>query len=142
MLRHNGVMNWYNYARDWRQRTVRRLPYPNQFLGLNRFLDVDALPPHLLCAHRVIGHHRAYRRLVGEMSGALRAINYEALVNDPFAEFTRVFTTDEIATLGAFSLVETPKAQSLSKFRDVLSDQQVAEIDALEHRMSAGRLDF
>lgn len=136
MLRHKGVMGWYDYARNWRQRTLRKLPYPNQFLGLRRFRDIGALPSHLLCAHRVIAHNFAYERLVGEMNGALRAVNYEALVNQPRAELARVFTPDEIGCLGTFSLVEPPNARSLTKYRDVLSDEQVSDIDALERQMS------
>lgn len=132
MLRHKGVMSWYKYARNWRQRTINRLPYPNRFLGLDRFGDMRALPPHLLCAHRVIAHRRAFEGLVGDMNGALRGVNYEALISDPLAEFSRVFTADEIATLGHFTLVEKPNPVSLHKYRDVLSEEQVAEIEALE----------
>lgn len=132
MLRHEGVMRWYDYARRWQNRTIRRLPYPNQFLGLGRFRDINALPAHLLCTYRVIAHRRAYERFVGELDGALRSVNYEALVYHPFDEFNRVFTADEIGKLGTFNLAEQPKAGSLSKYRDVLSDQQVDEIDALE----------
>ncbi|MBU2994073.1 hypothetical protein Q4555_15445 [Octadecabacter sp. 1_MG-2023] len=71
------------------------------------------------------------------LNGALRAVRYEALVKDPSTEFARVFSAEEAATLGALTLVETPKIESLSKYRDVLSDEQVAEIDALERHMSA-----
>lgn len=111
------------------------LPYPNQFLGIDKFSEIRTLPKHLLCARRVIAHRRAFNALVDEMDGALRAINYEELVNDPFGEFSRVFTEDELAALGSFSVVEEPRSVSLTKFKDVLSEEQVEEIKELERQM-------
>lgn len=131
MLRHRGVMSWYRYAKGWRQRTINRIPYPNRFLGLEQFSDVQSLPPHLLCAHRVIAHQKAYEGSVAMMNGALRSIDYVSLVNNPLEEFSRVFSAKEITRLGKFSLVEQPSPQSLSKYKDVLSEKEVAEINAL-----------
>ena len=132
MLRHKGVMSWYRYARNWRQRTINRIPYPNRFFGVEQFSDLNRLPRHLLCAHRVIAHRKAYEAQVAEMGGALRAIQYEALVQAPLEEFSRVFTPEELADLGQFTLVETPKKESLSKYQDVLSEAEVAEIMELD----------
>lgn len=134
MLRHAGVMGWYRYAGEWRQRLINRIPYPNQFMGIDRYADIKQLPPHLLCAHRVLAHRRAYERLVSGAGGALRGIEYQSLVNDPLAELSRVFTTEELSALGTFTLVETPRKDSLSKYRDVLSDGQVAEIQEMERQ--------
>lgn len=135
MLRHKGVMRWYSYAREWRQRTINRIPYPNRFLGIDNASDISTLPPHLLCAHRVIAHRRAYEDRIAEGGGDLRGIDYEALVEDPLTAFSRVFTSDEINSLGEFTLSETPQKTSLVKFRDTLSKEQVAEIADLENRV-------
>lgn len=138
MLRHEGVMAWYDYAGRFRQRTINRIPYPNRFLGLDRFSDIRTMPRHLLCAHRVLAHRKAFEAALPGMGGALRGVRYEDLVADPEAEFARVFTPGERAILGPFTLTETPNAASLTKYRDVLDDAQVAEIAALEQRMFPG----
>lgn len=132
MLRHKGVMSWYSYAQNWRRRWLYRLPYPNRFLGLARASDISTLPPHLLCAHRVMAHRKAYETAVAQGGADLRSVDYEALVDDPLAEFTRVFRKSELERLGDFTLLETPNRESLAKYRDVLDDRQVAEIEALE----------
>lgn len=132
MLRHKGVMGWYDYAKRIKQRTINRIPYPNRFLGLDHFSDIRTLPQHLLCAHRVFAHRRAFESTFSDKGNVLRGVKYEELVKDPAAEFSRVFSPDEMAALGPFTLVEKPKIESLAKYRDVLSDEQVAEIVALE----------
>jgi hypothetical protein len=137
MLRHKGVMNWYRYARHWRRRWIDRVPYPNRFLGLARASDISTLPTHLLCAHRVIAHRQAYEEAVARGGVELRSVDYEALVDDPLAEFSRAFSARELQTLGEFTLLEKPRKESLTKYRDVLDDRQVAEIEALEHDLCA-----
>ncbi len=132
MLRHQGVMSWYSYAQNWRRRWLDRIPYPNQFLGLARATDISKLPTHLLCAHRVIAHRKAYERAVADGAADLRRVDYEALLDDPLAEFSRAFTASELGALGDFTLIERPTKDSLTKYRDVLNDRQVAEIRALE----------
>jgi len=134
MLRHRGVMGWYKYARKLRQRTINRIPYPNRFLGVEKSSDIEQLPNHLLCAHRVIAHRMAFHSTLCNANGALRQLNYEALVENPISEFERVFSTDEMAQLGPFTLTEEPKKASLAKYHDVLSDEQVSEIVTLEER--------
>lgn len=137
MLRHSGVMSWYRYAGNWRRRLINRIPYPNRFMGIDRYSDINRLPSHLLCAHRVIAHRAAYEALKNEIGVSMRGIDYEGLVNDPNAELSRVFTPEDLSTLGKFTLVETPQKASFSKYRDVLSDGQVAEIKALEGSQNA-----
>ena len=132
MLRHKGVMSWYSYAQNWRRRWLHRVPYPNRFLGLTRALDISSLPTHLLCAHRAIAHRRAYETAVAQRGADLRSLDYEALVDDPLAEFSRVFKESELDRLGDFTLLERPNRELLTKYRDVLDDRQVAEIEALE----------
>lgn len=132
MLHHSGVLRWYSYAREWKQRTVCRVPFPNQFLGLQEAAQLRTLPAHLLCAHRVIAHRKAYEKSLGPMKGAVRAVRYESLVCDPYAEFSRVFSADEMSLLGTFSLVEKPDPASLAKFGKVLTKNQVSDILELE----------
>lgn len=131
MLRHEGVMGWYRYARDWR-RVLDPVPFPNRFLGLERRSEIASLPPHILCARRVIAHRRAFEAARAALGDAVRAVDYEALVRDPEAELARVFTAAERARLGAFERLERPDPASLTKYRDVLSEGEVAEIAALE----------
>lgn len=135
MFRYSGVMTWYEYATGLRQRTLNRIPYPNRFLGLERYKDLETLPKHLLCAHRVFAHRRAFESAVGPARGALRGVAYESLVRDPLAEFSRVFSAAEMEQLGPFTLLETPRPESLSKYLDVLTTAQVDEIMALEDRL-------
>lgn len=130
MLRHTGVMSWYSYAQNWRQRWLNRVPYPNRFLGISCASDISTLPTHLLCAHRVIAHQKAFESAVTQGGADLRSIDYEALVDDPLSEFSRVFDESELQKLGNFTLCERPNRQSLTKYRDVLNDRQVAEIEA------------
>ncbi|MBV7379062.1 sulfotransferase [Maritimibacter dapengensis] len=132
MLRHGGVMSWYRHAGAWQDDAKPRVPFPNRFLGLDRFEDIEALPKHLLCAHRVFAHRRAFLDREEAMGGALRRVDYEALVADPEGAFRRVFTEDEQAALGDFELVEEPRAGSLKKYLDVLTKDQIDEIEALE----------
>ena len=119
MMRHKGVLSWYGYAQHWRRRWIERVPYPNQFLGLTRFSDISTLPTHLLCAHRVITHRQAYERAVACGGGDIRGVDYEALVNDPISEFSRVFTASELHELGEFSLLEKPRKESLFKWEQL-----------------------
>ncbi len=137
MLRHNGVMYWYQYAKKWRCRAIKKLPYPNQFLGVRRLADIDALPPHILCAHRVIAHQKTFEHSVPKMNGSLRSIEYEGLIDDPMREFSRIFSAAELTKLGKFSLTEQPNPHSLTKFHDVLTEEQVSEINALERRSNS-----
>lgn len=135
MLRHKGVMNWYRYADNWRQRWLNRVPYPNRFLGLAKADEISALPLHLLCAYRVIAHQKAYKTALADGGADLRVVDYASLVDDPLAEFSRAFSESELRELGNFRLAEIPIRSSLAKYREVLDDSQVAEINALEHKL-------
>jgi hypothetical protein len=62
-------------------------------------------------------------------SGAdLRFINYENLVKDQFSEYSKVFSPTELGSLGEFSIVEESSPDSLSKFKEVLTDKQISEV--------------
>lgn len=138
MMNHDGVLNWYQYAKKNINRKILgdHIPIPNQFLGIFEAEDLANLPLHKLCALRVIGHRNRAKLLI-KREIDLRFINYEQLVEDQLAEFTRVFTNDEFTTLGKFHSVEVSQKKSLSKFKETLSDAQVDEITEIEQRFSA-----
>jgi hypothetical protein len=135
MLRHEGVLSWYQYARNWRQRTINPVPYPNQFFGVERYEDILRLPPHLLCAHRVIAHRKVFLSGIASLQERLHEVDYEALVASPLAEFERIFTPHQRNLLGAYTQREEPHPESLEKYKDNLTDAQVEEINALEARL-------
>jgi hypothetical protein len=134
MLRHPGVLSWYDYAKSWKQRIFNRIPYPNQFFGVENYEEIVDLPLHLLCARRVIAHRKAFADRAKRLPGRMRAIDYQALVTSPEAELRRVFTAAELETLGTFSLCETPQKEPLEKFRENLSTKQIDNILDLEAR--------
>jgi len=137
MFRHKGVRSWYAYARRRFLSLSDRLPYPNRFLGTDSYWEVETTPLHMLCTQRILAHHRMVLKQKAALGDRLRIVAYDALVGDPEAEFTRVFTDAERARLGAFTLVETPNPASLDKYLDVLTVEQVAEIDAAEAKTYA-----
>jgi len=129
MLNHQGVLNWYKYARDSVQANSKTdaIPFPNQFLGLAEFSQLDDLELHQICALRVISHEKMANRM--QESGAdLRFINYENLVTNQFSEYSRVFSKSELAALGEFSIVEESSIESLGKYKEVLTDKQISEV--------------
>jgi hypothetical protein len=137
MMRHRGVMSWYQVARDGFSPLsfTRRVPVPNRFLGIRDKTDLDTLPTHLLCALRVMAHNR----LMAELAAAdprCRMISYEALVRDQQAAFASVFDLRERAALGSFTIVEPGNTASLEKYAEVLSPAQIAEIGDLEAQMA------
>lgn len=134
MMRHPGVMAWYRYASAWRQRLLNRVPFPNRFLGLRHRAELHSLPVHPLCAQRVMAHRRAFLAALGPVQGALRAVDYEALVRHPAQTLQSLFRPAELAALGPFHLAEQSRPEALDKYRDVLDAGQVADIEALERR--------
>lgn len=137
MLQHDGVMSWYKYARTWRQRYLAPVPFPNRFLGLETSEDIARLPPHILCAYRVLAHHKVFLEAERDYPLNVRQIDYEALVRDPEEELSRVFSSKELDLLGRFRLVESPRSQSLAKYLDILSAKQISEIDELRSKAVA-----
>ncbi|WP_146681714.1 hypothetical protein [Thioclava sp. F28-4] len=145
MLRHQGVMEWYKYATNWKHRLryskgcgrpfLTPPPFPNLFLGIENSAEIRDLPIHLLCARRVIAHRLAYIRAGKDINSDMRSINYENLVGDPEKEFSRVFSNDEIEALGSFERREIPERGSLSKFREILNDKEVFEISEMERTL-------
>lgn len=132
MLRHEGVLSWYSYATNWRQRLLKPIPFPNQFLGVQSLSDISKLPLHLLCAYRVLAHQDAFQAANLLAPKIVRKINYEALVSDASTEFLRIFKDNELKVLGEFKTIEPPQKGSLVKYLDVLSEGQISEIKELE----------
>ncbi len=129
MINHQGVLNWYKYAKDSMQANSKTgaIPFPNQFLGLTEFSQLDNLELHQICALRVISHEKMARKMQ-ESDADLRFINYENLVKDQFSEYSKVFSPTELVSLGEFSIVEESSLNSLSKYKEVLTDKQISEI--------------
>jgi hypothetical protein len=67
-------------------------------------------------------------RKMQESGADLRFINYENLVKDQFSEYSKVFSPTELVSLGEFSIVEESSPDSLSKFKEVLTDKQISEV--------------
>lgn len=138
MMRHHGVMAWYDYARSWRRRYLHQVPFPNRFLGLEVRSQIWDLPMHLLCAKRVISHRQAFQKIAQQLGGErVRRVDYVDLVRSPEAELSRIFNASEHARLGEFIPTETPHTASLEKYRDVLSEAEVVEIAALENETAS-----
>jgi hypothetical protein len=129
MINHQGVLNWYKYAKDSMQSNSKTgaIPFPNQFLGLTEFSQLADLELHQICALRVISHEKMAKK-AQELGADLRFINYENLVKDQFSEYSNVFTPSELGCLGEFSTVEESSLDSLSKYKEVLTDKQISEI--------------
>ncbi len=135
MMRHRGVRSWYRYARKKAFSLKDRLPYPNRFLGVDSYFELERSPLHLLCVKRIAAHHRAYKAEKEKLGSRLRRVAYETLVADPETALEQIFSKDERARLGHFTLTEEPKAASLEKYRDILTEAQVREIDEIENRL-------
>ena len=129
MINHQGVLNWYKYAKDSMQANSKTgaIPFPNQFLGLTEFSQLDNLELHQICALRVISHEKMARKMQG-LGVDVRFINYENLVKDQFSEYSKVFSPIELVSLGEFSIVEESSLNSLSKYKEVLTDKQISEV--------------
>ena len=129
MMRHQGILNWYDYAKAWRP--FRRVPMPNQFLGIDRRAQIDGLPLALLCAYRVIAHLRKLEAMMARFS-QVRVLSYENLVRDQQAEIRRVFRDSELDLMGDLRLQEQPRRNSLSKYQDVLSAEEIELVRQME----------
>jgi hypothetical protein len=96
-------------------------------LGLTEFAQLDKLELHQICALRVISHEKMAKKMQ-ESGSDLRFINYENLVKDQFSEYSKVFSQSELDALGEFSLIEESSLDSLSKYKEVLTDKQISEV--------------
>jgi hypothetical protein len=129
MLKHKGVGDWYAWIRK-----AGDIPYPNQFFGLAERSELLALPPHLLCARRVIAHKRRAAMEAARDPEGFRQIDFVALVRSPHATLSGTFRDQELAQLGGYRQLVAPDPGVLGKFADVLTSSQVDEIVSLESR--------
>lgn len=127
MLKHKGVLRWFDYAKKNRKNFI---PIENQYLGIQDLCQLHEMKLHELCALRAIAHrNRAY--VMKNRGMSIRFINYESLVKDQIKEFKSIFSEKEIDKLGNFNVAELGKTSSLQKFRDVLNEEEIAEIQNL-----------
>lgn len=128
MLRHGGVSAWYDQIRAG---TLPRAT-PDVFFGLTRADEAVSLPPHLLALRRVQAHRARATSMQAAYPDRFRFVGFQALVTDRDAELARVFSPSELARLGPRRPTEASRPEVLSKYRDVLNPDQIAEIAALE----------
>jgi hypothetical protein len=130
MLAHRGVQSRYRFAEN------HNVPFPNRFLGLESKNEISRLPLHILCAKRFAAHEREFAKLKLKYPGRVRGVEYEMLVHDPAETLNATFVPEEQAALGEFVLNESPQSASLSKYKTVLSGQQIDEVEEVgrEHR--------
>lgn len=133
MMRHRGVQKWYQYAKDSTSSLLprNRVPFPNRFLGLASKEELFELDIHKLCTWRVIAHKNHMNKLAQE-NDFCRLLVYEDLVARQKTAFEALFSDDELAELGDFSVVEESNAESISKYKEVLSSKQIEEIMEIE----------
>jgi hypothetical protein len=130
MLNHKGVMAWYEYARR------ESLPFPNRFLGLNDISQIESEKLNEVCTRRVLAHFAMAKEM--QDSGVdLRLINYENLVRNQADEFAKVFSSSELAALGNFTVKEESENSSLTKYRETLSESDIADIQRLINEVAS-----
>lgn len=130
MLRHGGVSAWYDQIRAG----TLPLATPDLFFGLTSAAEAVSLPPHLLALRRVQAHRAHAQAMRAAYPDQFRFVAFESLVTDRDAELARVFSAPELAQLGPRRPAEASRPEVLSKYHDVLSPDQIAQIEASEAR--------
>jgi len=120
MMKHGGVSAWH---RRWRE-----FPVPNRFLGITEEIAplYDDLPFASQCAMRWQAHHNKLNELKGTLGPALLTVSYEEFAHNP-----KEVTEGIQHFLGLRAPIPVPevKVDSLDKWRDALSDSDVANIE-------------
>ena len=132
MLRHDGVMAWLTYAKKKHYQIGRRLPFPNQFFGLQKYKDLDEFDDYMLCARRVIAHKQYFALKIKEYGNRLRVAHYEKFVSDPQFTLERLFDASELKQAGSFLKKEIPIKSSLTKYLHTLSATQIDELQSID----------
>lgn len=122
MLRCPPVMEWH---RRWRE-----YPLPNRFLGIGMDLAAryDGLSPAGQCTLRWLAHRDRIQFLETNLGERLLVVDYEAMMDD---------IEDTLAAIGQFIGLSRPleippiRTESRSKWRHVLSDEDIRAIDDL-----------
>jgi hypothetical protein len=129
MIAHGGVSGWYDQIKAG----ALTVPFPNRFFGLENVGQLTTEPAHRICWYRIRAH-RAAALAARARHGAdrVRFLDYESLVRDRDAALAKIFSADELGRLGRHEITVPSTASSLQKYRDALSAEQIAEIEALE----------
>ena len=122
MMKHKGVAAWH---RRWKE-----FPVPNRFLGITKGLEssYDDLPLASQCAMRWVAHRTRMRELKSILGDALFLISYEK-----FARETEGVIQDIRKFLNLKKPVPVPsvKVESLSKWKQQLSDEEILQIQTI-----------
>ena len=132
MLRHRGVQRSIERWRDY--------PVPNRFLGITESNREAYASMSLVerCTLRWIAHQQELKRLGREMRGAFLLLEYESLQRDTLNQLTRLQTfLDLEQRFGDVSV----KSDSLDKWREQLTPQQIQAIDRCCAAASAATTD-
>jgi hypothetical protein len=122
MLNHQGVLLWH---KKW-----KRFPLPNYFLGISEELAplYDQLSLVQQCALRWVAHKRHMDYLDKELGDRMLVISYE----DMQQNFDKnIQMLEKFLGVSAPDDLPRPKAASLDKWKDVLSDKDVKDIAAI-----------
>lgn len=131
MLQHSGVMSWYNYFHANYSRNPNLAPFPNKFLGVASFEQLNSLEPHQLCAYRVVAHYKEMRSLTLKYDSC-RFFNYSDLVADQYGTFASIFNKDELDSLGKFNPSIKSDPLTLYKYQNHLTNNQIDDILYIE----------
>jgi hypothetical protein len=125
MLTHRSVLSWYQFAER------NPIPFPNAFLGLESADQMTHLAQHVLCAKRVLAHERKFAEMTQLYPDKVRAVDYVALVETPQRALEQLFSSAELARLGPYAPKIDAEKSSLTKYQQVLTPAQIAEVKAL-----------
>lgn len=122
MLQHDGVMSWIH---DW-----RRYPLPNAFLGIGEgeAERYESLSLAARCALRWRSHSERLDAVGRRLGERCLALDYESLQDDTERQLARL--TGFLGLADPIPLPEIRRA-SRDRWRQELSAQQIAEIDAI-----------
>jgi hypothetical protein len=131
MLRCPPVMDWH---RRWRE-----FPIPNRFLGIGMETAdrYDELSPAEQCTLRWLAHRDRLQCLEPLLGERLLVVDYESMMDD-----TESTLADIARFIGLSKPLEIPpiRSESRSKWRQVLSDEDVRDIDHLVEAFPPGSL--
>lgn len=120
MLNHTGVKSWPNWARD----TI--LPYPNQFLGIEKLEDLD-LPDHILCALRIKAHNKKIKELQKKLGNKFRPVYFDLMIENKEQHIEGIMH-DFLEQLGSYKNRVNVDSETLVKYKKVLSKEQIRQI--------------
>lgn len=122
MIKHKGVSAWHY---RWHE-----FPIPNRFLGINdeTAASYDQIPFPSKCAMRWVAHHNRMNELMGFLKDSLLVISYESLALNTQKEIRRL---QSFLTLSNPIPIPNVRSESLDKWREQLSEEQITHISAV-----------